>query len=335
VPVVPFRVFGDVARRKAVAVLGASARNSRLVQSSEPVAVSPLLVLRSRFAVSHFLGYAVFLRRTVPATVKRPVHPLYEFRVPPASSSTSPSRSAAADRLLSWAFAPYSTSGIGGPLAAGGAAARYVPPSGFGYPLGGLRPPSPCRLSFTPAALMGFALRSLLLPKGIRRVSARKNPRAVPTVGIPAAEAEGRPNGPRLLGHTLPEVPGARRGLTRQAAGCSHGLRPSRVSRRSPGRDSHPDFLPHALQAAAFRPEPTGVPESRSALALPQPTLPANQHAARGNPRRVPAPDRPDRSSEPPPGLCVHLRATSHITADRLTLFGKHTSLYRSRSGRS
>jgi hypothetical protein len=68
---------------------------------------------------------------------------------------------------------------------------RYVPPAGFAYPLGGLLPPSPCRPSFMPAALMGFTLRSFLLSEGIRRVSARMNPRAVFPVGIPGAEAPG------------------------------------------------------------------------------------------------------------------------------------------------
>lgn len=46
--------------------------------------------------------------------------------------------------------------------------ARYVPPSGFGYPLDGLLPAIPCRFCFTPAALVGFTLRSFLLSKGIR-----------------------------------------------------------------------------------------------------------------------------------------------------------------------
>jgi len=45
--------------------------------------------------------------------------------------------------------------------------ARYVPPSGFGYPLDGLLPAIPCRFCFAPAALMGFTLRSVLLSKGI------------------------------------------------------------------------------------------------------------------------------------------------------------------------
>jgi hypothetical protein len=37
-----------------------------------------------------------------------------------------------------------------------GSPARFVPPSGFGYPLGGLLPSVPCRFFFTPAALLGF-----------------------------------------------------------------------------------------------------------------------------------------------------------------------------------
>jgi hypothetical protein len=44
--------------------------------------------------------------------------------------------------------------------------ARYVPPSGFGYPLGGLLPAALGRACFVPTAFVGFSLRSLLLPKG-------------------------------------------------------------------------------------------------------------------------------------------------------------------------
>jgi hypothetical protein len=111
--------------------------------------------------------------------VKRPVHPLFEFRLPPEFCPTRPSLPAAAGKLLSWATVPYSTPRIGGPLSAGVAGARYVPPSGFGYPLGGLLPPSPCRLFFTPAALLGFALRSFLLAEGTPCVSTRKSPHTV------------------------------------------------------------------------------------------------------------------------------------------------------------
>jgi hypothetical protein len=197
---VPFRVFGRVARRGTLPPHTTSARNSLLVQSSWPCEVPPLLVRQSHHAVGRFLGCVVFLRGAASISVKRPLRPLCEFRVPPAYCPTRPSPSTAADRLLSWAFAPFSTHGIGGPLAAGRARARYGPPSGFGYPLGGLRPPSPCRFCFTPAALLGFALRSFLLPEGTRRVSAGVNPHTVFPVGAPAAEAEGRPNRPRFLG---------------------------------------------------------------------------------------------------------------------------------------
>jgi hypothetical protein len=78
--------------------------------------------------------------------------------------------------------------------------ARFAPPSGFGYPLDGFLPSRSCRLCFVPAALMGFALRSFFLLRGIAGVSTDKNPPAVLLCGIPAAEATSRPAEPRLLG---------------------------------------------------------------------------------------------------------------------------------------
>jgi len=55
-----------VARRHR---LTASSRHSHLVQSSVPVRVPQLLVLRSHFAVGHFLGFVVFLRRAALTTL--------------------------------------------------------------------------------------------------------------------------------------------------------------------------------------------------------------------------------------------------------------------------
>jgi hypothetical protein len=69
--------------------------------------------------------------------------------------------------------------------------ARYGPRPGFGYPRRGFRPPNPGRLCFTPAALVGFALRSVLLRRGNRSVSARLHPLAVCPVGKRPARSGG------------------------------------------------------------------------------------------------------------------------------------------------
>jgi hypothetical protein len=145
--------------------------------------------------------------------------------------------------------------------AAGFASARYVPPSGFGYPLGGLLPPSPCRPCLVPAALLGFALRSFLLPEGIRRVSAGMNPRTVSPVGNPAAGAVGRPNGPRFLGFDPSGSPWRRAGVNSPTAGCSLGLHPPRAIQQEPCPGFRPDSS-HALRKPARRPA-AGAPEYR------------------------------------------------------------------------
>jgi hypothetical protein len=68
---------------------------------------------------------------------------------------------------------PYSTCGIEGSVCEG-LPAIAAAPAGFGYPLSALFPSTPRRFCFTPAALMGFTLRSFLLAKGIRRFPAGK-----------------------------------------------------------------------------------------------------------------------------------------------------------------
>jgi hypothetical protein len=164
------------------------------------------------------------------------VRPLFEFRLPPEYCPAQPSLPDEAGRLLSWAFVPYSTRGLGDPLTTGVADARYGQPPGFGYPLGGLRPPRPCRFCFTPAALLGFTLRSVLLAEGIRPVSRRMNPRTVSPVGYPAAEAMGRPNEPRFPGFDPSESPWRPIAeLVRWPLAAPLGFAPSRVFRRKPG----------------------------------------------------------------------------------------------------
>jgi hypothetical protein len=72
--------------------------------------------MRSHSAVSRFLGFVVFLRRAAPITLSNRPHTLVEFRLPPETRPLRPSQPAEAGRLLSWAFAPFSTSGLGDPL---------------------------------------------------------------------------------------------------------------------------------------------------------------------------------------------------------------------------
>jgi hypothetical protein len=161
-------------------------------------------------------------------------NPLFELRLPLEYYPAKPSRSAAADWLLSWASGPYSTRRIAGPLIAG-LPTRYVPPSGFAYPLDGLLPAIPCRFCFAPAALMGFTLRSVLLSKGIRAVMTRMAPHTVSPIGAPAAVAVGRPNRPRFLGFNPFESPWRPDGgLIRRPLDAPLGFYPSRVHSRTP-----------------------------------------------------------------------------------------------------
>ena len=104
--------------------------------------------------------------------------------------------------------------------------ARYVPPSGFGYPLGGLLPPSPCRLCFTPAALLGFTLRSLPLPQGIQVSPPGRThvPFVLPLLPSPKRRAGSAGRG--FWASTLAGVPGDRREVNVPAAGCSLGFFP-------------------------------------------------------------------------------------------------------------
>jgi hypothetical protein len=94
--------------------------------------------------------------------------PLCEFRLPPESYPTDPSRPTAVRQLLSWAFGPFSTYKNRRSTKSRASPARYVPPSGFGYPLDGLLPSIPGRLCFKPAALLGFSPSELDRPAGIQ-----------------------------------------------------------------------------------------------------------------------------------------------------------------------
>jgi hypothetical protein len=89
--------------------------------------------------------------------------------------------------------------------------ARFVPPSGFDYPLDGFLPSDPCRPCFVPAALMGFTLRSVPLPRGTRMSPSTSAHLRFSQAFFPPPEPRAGPPGRRSWALTLLEVPGVRR----------------------------------------------------------------------------------------------------------------------------
>ena len=211
--------------------------------------------------------------------------------------------------------------------------ARYVPSSGFGYPLDGLLPRIPCRFCFTPAALMGFTLRSFLLAEGIRSVSGRKHPRTVSPVGYPAAEAMGRPNGPRFPGFDPSESPWRPIAeLARRPLAAPLGFTPSRVYRRKPGPDfarTPPTrFAVVSLAAGARRRLGVSI-----GLRLAPPGAPGKPGDERDSPFRVLAPERSRAFKRAAAWVIDWPCAAPCITADGPARLGRPDSLCRGCSG--
>jgi hypothetical protein len=197
--------------------------------------------------------------------------PLFELRLRSEYYPALPSRSVATNQLLSWAFAPYSTSGIRGSLHAG-LPARHVPPSGFAYPLDGLHPLIPCRFCFAPAALMGFTLRSFLLSQGIRCSSHPDEP----TYRSTCRCSRRRSDGPAQTGlgswvSTLPRVPGDRQVFNSPIAGCSLGFLPFQGSPLTTSFEPSPELLSRASRTRRLLDGLNGAPESQSVVNWPYP----------------------------------------------------------------
>jgi hypothetical protein len=155
--------------RHGFSLFGLASRSESVARSG-----SGLSVCRTRYAVGLFVGSAVFpcssptdndqrYRRSLSSSLslrlKQPGQHLVDLTPTPLLSSLLPSAHEGTKVHLPRALP-----------------ARYVPPSGFGYPLGGFLPSNPCQLCFTPAALLGFSLRSFPLSEGTHRVSAANPP---------------------------------------------------------------------------------------------------------------------------------------------------------------
>jgi hypothetical protein len=169
--------------------------------------------------------------------------------------------------------------------------ARYVPPSGFGYPRDGFLPSSPCRFCFTPAALMGFTLRSVPPSKGTRSVSASDEPTYRFTRQC-SRRRSGRPaqRAPVPGFRPFRESLAPKRVFSSQNAGCSLGFRPSRVLHRRPWTAFLPPSSPALCRSGG---EPPSQPAPQS-LDRP-PTRPSSKSRRSapprsGDPLRVRAP---------------------------------------------
>jgi hypothetical protein len=179
-------------------------------------------------------------------------HPLVELALPieyhPATPSRPPQRSAPLMGFCSLQHIkdPRSTSH-------GRKPARYVPPSGFGYPLGGLLPRIPCRFCFTPAALMGFTLRRFPLSRGSAGLSTGSEPTYRCTRQyFCRPKAPDRPDGTRFLGSYLPRVPCDQRGvLIRRPLAPPMGFAPPGSAAKTLTRTS-PDLLSSASRVLAI-----------------------------------------------------------------------------------
>jgi hypothetical protein len=106
---------------------------------------------------------------------------------------------------------------------------RYVPSSGFDYPLDGLLPRIPGRFYFTPAALLGFALRRFHLPRGSSAFQPGRNPHTVGSAFFPPPKRRTGPTSPGFWVHASRKCLVTVQVFKPTITGASLGLGPSRA----------------------------------------------------------------------------------------------------------
>jgi hypothetical protein len=100
----------------------------------------------------------------------------------------------------------------------------------------------------------------------------------LPSVFPPPKRRAG-PTGRGSWALTLAGVPDGRTRVNTPAAGCSHGLHPSKVLQRAALPGPSPRLLPRASATASLAASRAGAPEFLSALAWPHPARPASRTA--------------------------------------------------------
>jgi hypothetical protein len=199
---------------------------------------------------------------------------------------------------------------------------RYVPPSGFGYPLGGLLPRVPCRFCFAPAALLGFTLRRFPLPKGFRGVSAGRNPHTVNLRVTPAPKCQTGHGGLGFWVHTFRKCLVIDGCLSRRSPAPPLGFTPPGPSRESLDQDFSRSPLTRFADPTITRRihrRPRVSISSRLASTSLAPECTPVEATLLGFLHRP----HPNHSNSAPPGLLSSPCTGSHITADSPVLFGR------------
>jgi hypothetical protein len=148
--------------------------------------------------------------------------------------------------------------------------ARYGPRTGFDYPLRGFRPPNPGRLCFTPAALVGFALRSVLLRRGGRAFPPGETHLPFRSVGKHSARSGGPARRAAASGVCpAPESLATGECLIRRPPDAPLGFSLSGFARHRLGRLLARPLLPRFAATGLCRATSACVSESRSAMTCP------------------------------------------------------------------
>jgi hypothetical protein len=130
---------------------------------------------------------------------------------------------------------------------------------------------NPCRFCFAPAALLGFALRSFLLTRGIRPFPPGRT--HLPFLSSVYPHTRGAGAGSTSRGSwvlTLVRVPGSQHVFSRPAAGCSPGFSPFRATRESLGQDfARPPLTRFLVRIYTLPPAPQSLHQLPLDLILP------------------------------------------------------------------
>jgi len=146
-------------------------------------------------------------RRAGRKMYNSPTRPPVEFRLRVGHRPAKPSLFTLASRLLSWASVPFSTHGFKGPVVAGQSLPAGTRPQGLVTLSTDRKPLNPCPPCLMRAALMGFTLRSFLLPGGARMFPSGRAHLPFLLSVFPLPKRRAGPTGRGFWALALPRVP--------------------------------------------------------------------------------------------------------------------------------